>query len=158
MDSFPDLVDLLAAEKLTSQKHTLERATYHGLGDRPAALAVLDWSQAADKLAALVRALDFGAYANPLALPKIVANGEIVLAGSLAELTSSEVKAGTVVGVESDVLRIAAKGGTLSLTRLMSVDGAPLDAIAALAKLKAKVGDVLPAPQAGLTSALEWRF
>ena len=56
---------------LTSQGRPMR---YFGLAARPADLATLDFSDSAQAIAALVRALDFGTghYLNPLARPKIL--------------------------------------------------------------------------------------
>ena len=42
---------------------------------RPAAAGALDWRRPAAELSALVRALDYGQYANPLCLPKALIGG-----------------------------------------------------------------------------------
>src|SRR5512133_1541285 len=45
--------------------------SYFARDRRPPALATLDFAQPAARIAALVRALDYGPYANPLARPKL---------------------------------------------------------------------------------------
>ncbi|HVK85196.1 MAG TPA: MupA/Atu3671 family FMN-dependent luciferase-like monooxygenase [Kofleriaceae bacterium] len=154
VDSFPELVDLLAGTEVPGTKHALDRATYHGLGDRPEALAALDFRRNSDELARTVRALDFGQYANPLATAKLVANGAVVLVGSLKETTSSDAAPGTVLGADDDVLRVAAVGGALSLARLATVDGAALTAADACRALGVHAGGVV-VDDAALRSAVD---
>jgi len=155
VESFPELVQLLAAESTPSTKHALDLTTYHGLAERPRGLAVLDWSRPAAELASLVRALDFGPYANPLALPKVFGASGAILAGTLHALEESTEAAGTVLGAEGDTLRIAATGGALALGRLAAPEGSPLTAEEALRVLGASVGGVLPAPKAPTLDALD---
>jgi natural product biosynthesis luciferase-like monooxygenase protein len=156
LESFPELVEILAGSGTPPIKHALDKSTYHGLGDRPRALASLDWSRPASELAALIRALDFGTYTNPLGLARIVGPQAAVLVGTLASLDDARGAApGTVLGAEGDTLRVAAAGGVLSLARLMTADGASLSAADALKALGAAVGGTLPAPTAALADALD---
>ncbi|WP_291982179.1 MupA/Atu3671 family FMN-dependent luciferase-like monooxygenase [Luteitalea sp.] len=155
VESFPELVRLLAASDVPSAKHALEKHTYHGLGDRPKALAVLDWQRPAAELAALVRALDFGQYPNPLALPKISGSSGVVLAGMLHAVEESSATPGTVLGAEGDILRVAATDGALALTKLMSPDGRSLTGADALRALGGSVGAVLPAFDASAAAELD---
>ncbi|HSH91279.1 MAG TPA: formyltransferase family protein, partial [Ramlibacter sp.] len=53
--------------------------SYFRRNQKPEALATLDFTRPAAELAALVRALDFGSYANPLAKPKIWLGDDILL-------------------------------------------------------------------------------
>jgi methionyl-tRNA formyltransferase len=46
-DSFGELVDLLASGRETRTQHVLDRSTFHGRGDRPAAASVVRWNRPA---------------------------------------------------------------------------------------------------------------
>ena len=83
VESFPDLLELLEREQLPRRAQELDRSTFHGRAHRPQGLGWLDWRRSAEELAALGRALDFGPYRNPLAIPKIVSERGLVLAASL---------------------------------------------------------------------------
>jgi natural product biosynthesis luciferase-like monooxygenase protein len=155
MDSFPELVDLLASDAPPSTTHALEKGSYHGLGDRPRAFAALDLARPAAELAAMVRALDFGAYANPVALPRLIAGTRAVVVGSLVALEDGSAVPGTVIGADENTLRVAAAGGTLALTRLADEDGAPLTGTQALAHLGHAVGGVLPALSPNYVASVE---
>ncbi len=145
LDSFPALVDLLAAPALAPTAHALDRSTYHGLAERPRAMAALDFAQPARSLASLVRALDFGQYANPLALPKLVHGNRVVLVGTLVGHSADPVSAaaGTVLAADGDTLTVAADGGTLTFGRLLCTDGGPLTGEAALEHLGMRLGERL---------------
>lgn len=156
VESFPELVDLLVSGGTPPVKHSLDRSTFHGRTDRPRAYAALDWSRPASELAALVRALDFGGYPNPLALPRIVAGKRAVLVGALESLSEGgDAAPGTVVAAEDNVLRVAATGGVLALTKLTDEDGAPLTVAQALKHLGAGVGKPLPALSSAFADAAD---
>jgi natural product biosynthesis luciferase-like monooxygenase protein len=144
VESFPELVDILVGGGTPSVKQIVDRATVHARGDRPAGLAALDLTRDATELAALIRALDYGAYENPLTRPRLVAGARAVLVGSLVATEDSSAAPGTVVAVDGDVLGLAARGGALRVTGLTTEDGAPLTAEEALAHLGLTRGDVLP--------------
>jgi methionyl-tRNA formyltransferase len=61
----------------TSQprEQALAERTYFGASQRPEGACVLRWEKPAQEIAALVRALDFGPYPNPLGLPKTILGG-----------------------------------------------------------------------------------
>jgi natural product biosynthesis luciferase-like monooxygenase protein len=93
---------------------------YFSLAARPAALATLDFSDSAQAITALVRALDFGVghYVNPLARPKIFTSSGVVLvqSASVSESGMSPLALpGTVLDVQGDTLQIAAADGVVVL-------------------------------------------
>ncbi|HUG25489.1 MupA/Atu3671 family FMN-dependent luciferase-like monooxygenase [Piscinibacter sp.] len=93
---------------------------------RPQALATLDFTRCAEELAALVRALDCGSYANPLARPKIWTGHDILLVRAARAVESSgSAPAGTVLAVDGDTLRVATGTGDLLLGGCTDVAGRP---------------------------------
>jgi methionyl-tRNA formyltransferase len=155
IDSFPALMDLLENGAAEPVRHTLDRSTWHGLSDRPRGHGWLDWDRPARELAARVRALDFGPYANPLCVPKIVSATGVVLARTLVGIEPGTAVPGTIVAAGPDELRVAAADGTLVLSRLATMDGAPLDPAAALIALDVAVGEVLPPLDAARADAVD---
>jgi natural product biosynthesis luciferase-like monooxygenase protein len=98
---------------LTEQRGT---RTYFGARQRPALLATLDFSRPAQELEALVRALDFGAYPNLLACPKLYLGDKVLYVRSAhAMQASSKAAPGTVLEVRDDALRVATGEGDLLL-------------------------------------------
>ncbi len=93
---------------------------YFGRAARPANLATLDFSDSAEAIAVLVRALDFGTghYLNPLARPKIFTGTGIVLVRS-ARVSDGVprlmARPGTVLDVQGDTLAIATADGVVVL-------------------------------------------
>lgn len=116
MESFADLLADLRGPGLRRQPQDLSQRTYHARLDRPAAAARLDFAQPADRLAALVCALDHSTYWNPLACPKIEIDGRVLLVGGAAVETTLGAAApgevleatpgGLVVGTATTPLRL----------------------------------------------------
>ncbi|WBY03348.1 LLM class flavin-dependent oxidoreductase [Ramlibacter tataouinensis] len=97
---------------------------YFGRHRRPAALGTLDFGRPAAELAALVRALDFGSYPNPLARAKLLAGDRLLLVrGAEATGAAGAAAPGTVLSVQGDAVRIAAVDGELLLTGVAGLEG-----------------------------------
>ncbi|MDB5875430.1 MAG: MelG protein (non-ribosomal peptide synthetase)-like protein [Ramlibacter sp.] len=103
-----------------------EGRSYFGRARRPAALATLDFSRPAAELAALVRALDFGSYPNPLARAKVYLGDKVLYAQSARSAESVRAAApGTVLGLDGDALRVATGEGDIVLGGICDADGRP---------------------------------
>ncbi len=99
---------------------------YFGRHRRPGALATLDFTRPAAELAALVRALDFGQYANPLGRPKLLAGDRVLLVKTATPVGSGAgARPGTVLAVEGDALRVACADGELLLAGCTCTSGVP---------------------------------
>src|SRR5262245_44155761 len=73
--AFAALLDDLAAGRDTGQPQDRARRTFFPRFQRPPAAATLGFQRPAAALSALVRALDFGPYPNPLGRPKLAQIG-----------------------------------------------------------------------------------
>ena len=125
IESFGDMVAGLAAGTLLPQPQGTGERHYFGRKDRPAAACTIDWSQPAAQIATLVRALDFGTYANPVGAAKAVAGGRsVVVAGAAVAATASGLAPGRIVGIDAQAITVATGHGDLRLTRLTDADGA----------------------------------
>ncbi|GIF69934.1 hypothetical protein Ais01nite_79690 [Asanoa ishikariensis] len=142
LDAFGELVDRLDAGTLQPVAQDLARRTYHGAADRPT--LTIDWAQPAGRIAALVRATDFGAHANEFGTAKVALDDGRLLTVGGAEVTEarSTVRAGTVVAGGEGSLTVATTTHDLTLTAVASVAGLPVD-------LRDLVGRVLPALSEG---------
>ena len=160
VESFSELIDELAAGTVRETPQDLASRTYFGRFKRPDAAAALRFHRPAEDLAALVRALDFGPYRNPLALPKLVTESGAV-AVTEASVTSGKSGAapGTIVGVDDSQITVATATNDLSLTRFTSLEGRPLavdDVLRALLVARGSSLALLSGAQAeALTSAAE---
>ena len=127
IDSFPEVVDLIERDAVEGEAQDLSLRTYFGKDDRPEALALLDWTLPAETLLALIRALDFGAYPNPLQIAKTIADGRVCLVAE-AEIVDAigDAGPGTIVEVSAEAVVVATGTDALRITRLLDQDGAPL--------------------------------
>ena len=107
----------------------MSQRTYFGAFKRPeAGLAVSTGDRPAAEIDALVRALDFGGYANPLALPHASINGRPFLVTALVTLDErSGEEPGTMVAVDDQGIRVATGTEDVRLTRVWRDDGATLE-------------------------------
>jgi natural product biosynthesis luciferase-like monooxygenase protein len=86
--------------------------------DRPPSYGLLDWSQSAEEIHRLIRALDFGNYENPLCKAKLW-NGKAMLypgASSLDQPDQSKHRPGTVLSVNNGTISVACGRGVLILS------------------------------------------
>jgi natural product biosynthesis luciferase-like monooxygenase protein len=155
IESFGELIQKLATGSATPIPQDRSQRSYFAKHDRPRAGCVLDFTQSAARLDALVRALDFGQYDNPLGTPKLVHGGKAlaVLETSLPGEPSSAAP-GTVVGVDEAGVRVATGDGILILRRLATLGGDALDASAAVYQLGVATGGKLDALEPQLAERL----
>jgi len=142
LTAFGELVDQLAAGRVTRTPQDLTRREYFGKHARPSGGGVLDWRRPAAELHALVRALDFGPYPNTFAAAKIVHRGVAIIVTRI-ELEAARAAPGTLVEVAPASLVVAASDGALRITGFSDISGRELTATAACALLGVTQGDTL---------------
>ncbi|MBL0730309.1 MupA/Atu3671 family FMN-dependent luciferase-like monooxygenase [Piscinibacter sp. HJYY11] len=126
MESFEELVKGLADGTLQGRPQTEGVLKYFGRKDRPEAACAIRWDQPASKIATLVRALDFGTYANPIGAAKALYNGQLLLVPELKLLEDrSGLPAGTIVSVNDAALVVATGDFDVQIPRLETLDGKP---------------------------------
>ncbi len=156
--SFGGVLDALASGSPERRPQELDRRVYISRWKRPNAACALDWQTPAADLARFARALDFGTYENPFGLPKIFANGEVLLAGSLQEIAMDvSHEPGTVVGVSSEGLNVTTAAGAVRIGKLFDFDGRELRIEEACVRLGIAPGVVLKAPASSLQSGITLR-
>lgn len=114
--AFREMADDIARDglKLVAQEAA---PTFFPRDRRPDDLGTLDFSRPAAELEALVRALDFGPYANPLALAKVHADGKVIhVRGARLAASASGAVPGTVVSKEAGEVTIATGRGDIVLS------------------------------------------
>jgi methionyl-tRNA formyltransferase len=116
IDSFGPLCDALASGSAASLPQNLSQKSYFGKWQRPAGACVLDFALPALQLEALVCALDFGRYENPLGAAKLHHRGRVfAVASAQARDTDGSATPGTLIAIESDALIVATGAGALRL-------------------------------------------
>jgi natural product biosynthesis luciferase-like monooxygenase protein len=159
IETFGQLSDELAqgTETRTAQVPPTDASkAYFGRYARPPAATVLDFTEPADKLAALLRALDFGPrYPNTLGAATIIAGDRaFAVTSAEASLEDSASPAGTIVAAGGDSISVACGQGTLLIRGLRDLTGAPIAMHDALAQLRLEVGGKLVQLSAAERTAL----
>lgn len=127
VESFGELLDELASGRLIEHDPPAVRQTHPGNWERPAAAQIIRWDHPAEEIARLVRALDFGQYANPLGMPKLRVGGHVALVKRVEiapDLSAS--RPGTVIGIDADGITLATTTHNLIIRALLNADGQAL--------------------------------
>ncbi|MES2665252.1 MAG: MupA/Atu3671 family FMN-dependent luciferase-like monooxygenase [Pseudomonadota bacterium] len=120
IDSFPAVLAQMETG-LRPVAQDFSRRTEYRRADRPAAMGRLDFTLAADRVAALVRGLDHGRYWNPVCTAKIATADRVLNVGG-AEVVAGQGAPGAVLSADDDGLVVACGQGAVRLTRLTCQD------------------------------------
>ncbi len=121
VESFPELLGQLE-NGLRPVVQDLTQRSLHLRSDRPAAAGRLDFTRPAEVVARLVRALDHGGWWNPLAVPKIEADGRVLALGRAA-VEPGQGAPGTVLEATEAGLVVACGAGAVRLMGLRDMAG-----------------------------------
>ncbi len=146
ISSFDALVNQLANGTETRTPQEPSARSYFGRYDRPPAMATIDWASPTDHISALVRGLDFGHHANPLARARVLVGDHpiVVATVSHSDRAVEDKSPGTVVAIDDGVVFVAASDGVVGLATVVNHDGRPVAAADALTRAGVTVGDRLP--------------
>ena len=127
IESFELLVRGLAEGTLVARSQTTAAQRYYRRRDRPAVAGVIDWTQSAERIGTLVRALDFGTYANPLTAAKVLCDAGVMLVVQLrVTAQASRAVPGSVVAIDGEAVTVATGDFDVQLLALRSLNGEPL--------------------------------
>ncbi|KXU32649.1 hypothetical protein A0J57_08855 [Sphingobium sp. 22B] len=141
MESFAELVDALAAGTFIEVDQAEFAATEEFRADRTASAGAIPWSLGAERIEALVRALDFGTHANPVALPNMLLGDRLLfIASATATDSRSDAAPGTILRIDAQGMTVATGDGDLSIDRIMSAEGVTLSAADAAARFGLRPG------------------
>ncbi len=150
LEGFDAVLDQIEAGKLDRRPQDPARRRYFKPTARPEAAGRLDFNRAAVEVARVVRALDFGGYWNPLAMPKIKAGGRLLLVGKAKTVeTVAPAEPGTVLSVSPDSMTVATSDGAVRLSGFADMAGHPVELYTA-----ALEGAVLASPEPDQSEAL----
>ncbi|MCK9496377.1 MAG: LLM class flavin-dependent oxidoreductase, partial [Dehalococcoidia bacterium] len=142
--SFKDLVDQISTDSLAPRAQGDGKRAYFGKFKRPPAAGLLRWNESAETLSALVRALSFGEYPNPLGIAKVRTAAGTWCVRSVSVGQPSTAAPGTVTAMTEDHVAVATATSDLLVGDFAALDGTPIP-VAALAESGAfEVGAVLP--------------
>jgi natural product biosynthesis luciferase-like monooxygenase protein len=145
LESFAALARRVAAGDTSGREQDFTGRQYFGRWARPALSGVIDWQSAGEEIAALVRALDFGAQVNPLCLPKLYLGDRVIaVRQASATDTSSGSLPGTIVSLAPGQLQVSTSTVDIVVDGLVGLDGAAFDFEDAARRYDLKVGTLLP--------------
>ena len=127
MESFAQLLPQLAGDALVRTAQDLRQRSYFAKDQRPAQMGLLDVTQPAETLSALVRGLDFGDYPNPLCRAKLAIKDGFAAVGALRITDMTPVGAGVVARVTADEVVIGTATLPVALSQLTQMDGTVVD-------------------------------
>ncbi|SUZ31274.1 Dimodular nonribosomal peptide synthase [Roseibaca ekhonensis] len=148
LDSFAQVLDMLAAGQLARQPQDMTARSVHTRADRPGLGGQIDPRQTTTDILRLVRAMDHGPYWNPLTTPKLRLGQTVVCVGQ-ADMADGHAPAGTILDVSEDSVTVACADGALRLFGLICQQGKPVMPAALVA-----AGDKLGAPDTRLHDVL----
>jgi natural product biosynthesis luciferase-like monooxygenase protein len=144
IESFAALIVDIAQDKLEPHPQAIGERRLLKRADRPDNACVLDFTRSSEALSALVRALDFGPYANPVGVPKILCGGLAWMVTAASISTGPDGGSpGEVLGIDADGLRVATADQPLLLERLALPDGTKCNAVELASRTGLRVGDSL---------------
>jgi natural product biosynthesis luciferase-like monooxygenase protein len=117
MESFPSVLAQLESGVLQRQPQDLSQRRLYLRHKRPAAMGRIDFSQPAEAVVRLVRALDHGRYWNPLTTAKIAFGAGVLNVGA-AEIAEASGVPGQVLRADEARLVVACGSGAVRLQRL----------------------------------------
>lgn len=126
LESFRELLDDLFDQNLVATPQQGERQ-WHGSAKRPPNLGLLNFEQPAAQLSALVRALDFGNYHNPLGMAKLWTGDRLLKVGKLTVTDHPQGEAGEVIAIAEGALTIATGDMQVELSGLENLNGEPVN-------------------------------
>lgn len=121
--SFAHLLDDLQQGRLEFVEQAGPRI-YFGRSDRPSGAATIDLARSADEIGALIRALDFGSYPNPLGLPKLIIGNDLLLVRSVEVVAPApSMRPGQFVSTGNDRVVVSCADADICFAGLTALDG-----------------------------------
>jgi natural product biosynthesis luciferase-like monooxygenase protein len=143
--SFGELLEDLTNDCPTFGDPQLEGRTYFGKFARPSAAGTIPWDGRAADISALVRALDFGRYPNPLGRAKVYLDDTALIVSDITVLdTTSPAPPGTILDAPADALTVTTSSQDVVLRGLRTIEGQALSTLEPKVRLALQPGQTLP--------------
>ncbi len=124
IDGFEELLDRLERGELERRAQDQTQRSYYRKYQRPPAACVIDWTRSAKEIEALVRALDFGRYRNPVGVAKLVKQGKaFCVRKARIGADENDASPGTVIAVEPAEITVATGDGLLAIQSVSTLEG-----------------------------------
>jgi len=108
IEAFEELLEEIETDSLSPRDQDYTRRSFYARSKRPLAACTLFWDSPAEELDAMARALDFGAYMNPLGTPKVFTGSQFL---SVTELRLSPERSssspGTICQIDASGITVA---------------------------------------------------
>ena len=117
IESFPGILVQLESDVLQRKPQDLSHRRLYLRSDRPTAMGRIDFTQPAEAVVRLVRALDHGRYWNPQTTAKIACADRVLNVGA-ADIAEGAGAPGQVLHVDEAGLVVASGSGAVRLMRL----------------------------------------
>ncbi|MDB5241712.1 MAG: adpA, partial [Spirosoma sp.] len=154
VDSFQKLIDDLTSHKLIIQPQDLTQRSYYARHKWPDLL--INWSVSAAEITRLHRALDFGFGANPFGLLKIWTGDRFWLVSDVvATSTASQQPPGPIESILPDILLVATRDFSLTLSKIRTLDGELLSIAAFCEQADLGIGYVLSHPEPAVSQIIQ---
>jgi len=156
IDSFSELIGELVDSKEIAIPQNKNQRTYYPSSKRPSAESFLSFNRCAYELDALVRALSFGPYPNPLGRAKLEIGGNLIVVSRLEVLDRfAEVPPGTIIEIEPDFLKISTSSYEIVLRELQTLEGEALSIPDLVKRFGLQVGYRFQDADLGLAKSIE---
>ncbi len=124
LETFAELIDELAEGRAQYHPQDLSERSVFSRDDRPLAACLLNFQHASADLVAMVRALDFGRYPNPLGSAKIAHRDQLAIvthAQAVDDVVGEHV--GQILTIDDERLRVATQDGAIDLLAFTDLEG-----------------------------------
>ncbi|BAZ48976.1 amino acid adenylation [Nostoc sp. NIES-4103] len=141
LNAFNQLVDELCFGTAVATKPNLNERTYFSRSKRPSAGGIISWKRSAHELDAMIRALDFGTYPNPLGKAKLVINNNFFIVSQLEVLENLSKRApGTIITIEPNLIQVSTASYDIALHQVLTINGQVLSIADLVEKFGLQVG------------------
>lgn len=133
--AFAELIPALEAGTARPRPQVAPDRTYFTRLDRPARGGVISFSEDAERIDALVRALDFGPFRNRFCSAKVAIGNTFYIVGNARPLTARSVMPpGTIVRCGANSIAVASATHDVELGDIRALDGTPVTPTSLAAK------------------------
>jgi amino acid adenylation domain-containing protein len=141
IDSFSELIDELSRDRLMPIVQNLDLRTTFTSRTRLPEAGLLSFDRRAEDLDAMVRALDFRSYPNPLGSAKVIIDDNFIVVSRLKVLDNLSVFApGTIAAIQLDCLQISTTSYDIAIQEIKTIDGRSLSIAEVVTRFGLQVG------------------
>jgi amino acid adenylation domain-containing protein len=135
--AFEELVKELVSGGETRVRQDFDQRTYYGKYKRPASGGLVSFNQAAEDIDALVRALNFAGYENPLGMLRMAVENEFFILPGISVLNStgnvdtgsgSPLPPGSLVRIGKESLTVSTRTRDIEIRKILTINGQEMTA------------------------------